>query len=123
MTATDDLSDAWGFLASGNAAKALRHGWLAAQDALRQGDTAALESIAELADAVAVNSPERHGEEARRLGAYCRHSASGVAGDVESHDLLSRLYRMVRPRRSCTHCSAPLSGSGRFCSNCGQPQS
>lgn len=122
MAAMDDVSDARGFLAAGDSAKALRLGWSAAQDALRRGDAEALRSIAELADAIEPTGSPRQAEEARRLASYCRHSASGAAGDVESHDLLSRLLRMVRPRPHCVHCSAPLAGRGRYCSNCGQPQ-
>ena len=122
MGRTDDLADAWAFLAAGNPSKAVRLGWSAAQVALTQGDAPALEAVAELADAVEASGAVQQSEEARRLAAYCRAAASGAAGDVESHALLSRLYRLVRPRRTCRHCSAPISGSGRFCSNCGQPQ-
>ena len=122
MARSDELGDAWACLANGNAGKALRLGWSAAQGALTQGDSTTLTSVAELADAIASDGPDHLAEEARRLAAYCRASVSGAAGEVESHALLSRLARMIRPRRTCTHCSAPVSGTGRFCSNCGQPQ-
>lgn len=122
MDPRDEITDARAFLAAGDSGKALRLGWSAAQDALLRSDAEDLRAIAELADAIEAASSSRHAEEAHRLASYCRHSASGAAGEVESHDLLSRLGRMVRPRARCVHCSAPMSGNGRFCSNCGQPR-
>lgn len=114
MTAAARLAKARAQADRGNAAKAVRLGWDAANDALTERDAVTLAGVEDLARQLATFE-----KAAVSLAEYCAGVLAGGADEVRAATVLDKYLRKDPPRRPCPQCGESIAREARVCRFCG----
>lgn len=97
----------------GNAAKAVRLGWDAANAALTERDAQTLGGVESLARELAATEPS-----ATSLATYCASVLAGGPDEVRAATVLDKYLRREPKRRPCPRCGESIAREARVCRFC-----
>ena len=111
MTATRTMEKARQALDRGEERRALRLGWRAASQALREANAVAVLAVRQLADDASTSKHDRVRRDSEHLSAYCRALLDGAGGGMHpTHPLDALFKRPAAPtaRTPCPMCAEDI---------------
>ena len=122
VSATRTIEKARQALDRGKGRQALRLGWRAASQALREANAGAVLAVRHLADDASASEDDRVRRDSEHLSAYCRALLDGAGGGMHpTHPLDALFMRPPAPtaRTPCPMCAEDIVAGARVCKHCG----